>query len=220
MVGENGKFFEENMKKRQELFANFLAQGGGSDVSVREEIVAKMIVDGKSYEEIGVHFDVTRERIRQIADKAERKISTTMRQRETEQRVEDMKKKGVSGLTIDDLILSPRAYNGLKNAGVSHVSQLADFTEGEMLCIKNFGRKSLNELKYLGIQFKGVLRATNELTETQHSDLDTVVAGIKKLGGEEAREVSLCLLTLLMPFAVNNNEVTNLIRHLRDRLLG
>ena len=206
--------------RKKELFANFLAQDGGSLLSPREEKVAKMVVDGKSYEEIGIEFDVTRERVRQIADKATRKIATIMQQHVAQQRLEEMMKGGVKSLSISDLNISIRAEYALLNAGITHASQLADFTEPQMLRIKKFGKKYLNELKDLGIRFKGTGPTLAELTVGQQSDLSTVVAGIKKLGEEEAREVSLCLLTLLLPFAINSEEATNLLRHFRDRLLS
>ncbi len=51
--------------------------------------------------------------------------------------------------TIDDLDLSVRAYNCLKNAGIRYVGDLVKKTEAEMLKTKNFGRKSLNEIKLI-----------------------------------------------------------------------
>jgi hypothetical protein len=214
------------MKKRQELYANFLAQGGGKFLSPKEEKIVRMVADGKSFDEIGVHFDVTRERIRQIADKASRNIAKIMSDQEAErlrnERLGEVKTKDLNGLKIDDLQLSVKAYNGLANAGITHVSQLVGVSETELLRTKNFGRKSLNEVKEVlaaaGIRLKGA--SAPLLTGTRESDLETVVAGIKKLPEEEAREVSLCLLTLLLPFTLNNEEATNLLRHMRDRLLG
>lgn len=49
--------------------------------------------------------------------------------------------------SIDDLELSVRAYNCLKNAGIKTVADLVQRTEAEMLKTKNFGRKSLTEIK-------------------------------------------------------------------------
>lgn len=48
---------------------------------------------------------------------------------------------------IDELELSVRAYNCLKNANVKTIADLVQRTEYEMLKTKNFGRKSLNEIK-------------------------------------------------------------------------
>ena len=48
---------------------------------------------------------------------------------------------------IDELELSVRAHNCLKNAGIKRVIELVNLSEEEGLKIKNFGRKSLNEVK-------------------------------------------------------------------------
>ncbi|WP_333654759.1 DNA-directed RNA polymerase subunit alpha [Dissulfurispira sp.] len=49
--------------------------------------------------------------------------------------------------SIDELELSVRAYNCLKNANIKTIGDLVQKTEHEMLRTKNFGRKSLNEIK-------------------------------------------------------------------------
>lgn len=51
--------------------------------------------------------------------------------------------------SIDELELSVRAYNCLKNANIKNIADLVQKTEYEMLKTKNFGRKSLNEIKEL-----------------------------------------------------------------------
>jgi len=48
---------------------------------------------------------------------------------------------------VDELDLSVRSANCLQNAGIEYVWQLVEKTEAEMLKTKNFGRKSLNEIK-------------------------------------------------------------------------
>jgi DNA-directed RNA polymerase subunit alpha len=48
---------------------------------------------------------------------------------------------------VDDLELSVRSANCLKNAGINLIGELVGKTEAEMLKTKNFGRKSLNEIK-------------------------------------------------------------------------
>jgi DNA-directed RNA polymerase subunit alpha len=51
--------------------------------------------------------------------------------------------------TVDELELSVRSANCLKNADIKYIGELAQKTEAEMLKTKNFGRKSLNEIKEL-----------------------------------------------------------------------
>ncbi len=48
---------------------------------------------------------------------------------------------------VDELELSVRSANCLQNAGIEHIWQLVEKSEAEMLKTKNFGRKSLNEIK-------------------------------------------------------------------------
>jgi len=50
-------------------------------------------------------------------------------------------------MAIETLELSVRAYNCLKRAGVAKVGQILEMTEDELLKVKNFGRKSLEELR-------------------------------------------------------------------------
>ena len=49
--------------------------------------------------------------------------------------------------SVDELELSVRSYNCLKNANIKSIYDLVTKTEPEMLKTKNFGRKSLNEIK-------------------------------------------------------------------------
>ncbi len=51
--------------------------------------------------------------------------------------------------SIEDLELSVRSANCLRNAEICHIGELVQKTEAEMLKTKNFGRKSLNEIKQL-----------------------------------------------------------------------
>ncbi|HDL89776.1 MAG TPA: DNA-directed RNA polymerase subunit alpha [Thermodesulforhabdus norvegica] len=48
---------------------------------------------------------------------------------------------------VDELELSVRSANCLKNADIRYIGELVQKTESEMLKTKNFGRKSLNEIK-------------------------------------------------------------------------
>ncbi len=49
--------------------------------------------------------------------------------------------------SVDELELSVRAYNCLKNSDIKSIRDLVQKSENEMLKTKNFGRKSLNEIK-------------------------------------------------------------------------
>jgi DNA-directed RNA polymerase subunit alpha len=49
--------------------------------------------------------------------------------------------------SVEELELSVRSYNCLKNANIQSIGELVQKSEAEMLRTKNFGRKSLNEIK-------------------------------------------------------------------------
>jgi DNA-directed RNA polymerase subunit alpha len=65
--------------------------------------------------------------------------------------------------SVDELELSVRSANCLQNANIRYIGELVQRTEGEMLKTKNFGRKSLNEIKevlqsmglHLGMSLEG-----------------------------------------------------------------
>src|SRR5207244_3467631 len=63
----------------------------------------------------------------------------------------DMPRSGIGNENLDksveELELSVRSYNCLKNANIRTLRELVQKTEAEMLKTKNFGRKNLNEIK-------------------------------------------------------------------------
>ena len=50
-------------------------------------------------------------------------------------------------MPIEELDLTVRAYNCLKRSGITKVGQILTMTEEDLLAVRNFGEKSLNELK-------------------------------------------------------------------------
>ncbi len=63
--------------------------------------------------------------------------------------VDEKKLKMIANLSksVEELELSVRSYNCLKNANIQTISELVQKGDGEMLKTRNFGRKSLNEIK-------------------------------------------------------------------------
>jgi len=61
--------------------------------------------------------------------------------REAERMYDNLKR------SVEELELSVRSYNCLKNADIKTIGELVQKSEAEMLKTKNFGRKSLNEIK-------------------------------------------------------------------------
>jgi DNA-directed RNA polymerase subunit alpha len=77
------------------------------------------------------------------------------------------------GRSVDELELSVRSYNCLKNADIRTIRDLVQKTESEMLKTKNFGKKSLQEIKEvlaemgltLGMDLSDLPPATPVVTE-------------------------------------------------------
>jgi DNA-directed RNA polymerase subunit alpha len=70
--------------------------------------------------------------------------------------------------SVEELELSVRSYNCLKNANIQTIGDLVQKSEAEMLRTKNFGRKSLNEIKEilgsLGLSFGMKIDAQGRIT--------------------------------------------------------
>ncbi len=66
-----------------------------------------------------------------------------------EQEVDEEQEQLIENLnrSVDELELSVRSYNCLKNADIRTIGELVQRNEPEMLKTRNFGRKSLNEIK-------------------------------------------------------------------------
>jgi DNA-directed RNA polymerase subunit alpha len=66
-----------------------------------------------------------------------------------EEAVDEARDRMVENLSrpVDELELSVRSANCLKNSSIRFIYELVEKTEAEMLKTKNFGRKSLNEIK-------------------------------------------------------------------------
>ena len=79
--------------------------------------------------------------------------------------------------SVDELELSVRSYNCLKNAGIKTIRDLVQRSEREMLATKNFGKKSLGEIRDIlrgmgldfGIQFD---EQGNPIPGSGQSDVD------------------------------------------------
>jgi DNA-directed RNA polymerase subunit alpha len=66
---------------------------------------------------------------------------------EDKQDEEKNKMKKLLNMSVNEIELSVRAANCLNNANITTVGQLAMKSEAEMLKYRNFGKKSLNEIK-------------------------------------------------------------------------
>jgi DNA-directed RNA polymerase subunit alpha len=92
-------------------------------------------------------------------------------EREVDAEREELRKK--LNISVNEIELSVRAANCLNNANITTVGELAQKTEAEMLKYRNFGKKSLNEIKQklselglsLGMTFESDLLGSHSLSE-------------------------------------------------------
>jgi DNA-directed RNA polymerase subunit alpha len=97
-----------------------------------------------------------------------------------EPKLDDVKEKFNKNLlrSVNELELSVRAANCLKTANIKTISDLVNRSENEMLKTKNFGRKSLNEIKEilsemglsLGMKLESVSKGVDNEKEDEPSE--------------------------------------------------
>ena len=94
-----------------------------------EDAVAHAAKIVKDHMQIFINFDEEPEPVQPQVDEKKQKVLTNMAK------------------CVEELELSVRSYNCLKNANIQTIAELVQKTDGEMLKTRNFGRKSLNEIK-------------------------------------------------------------------------
>ena len=94
-----------------------------------EDAVAHAAKIVKDHMQIFINFDEEPEPVQPQVDEKKQKVLANMAK------------------CVEELELSVRSYNCLKNANIKTIAKLVQKTDGEMLKTRNFGRKSLNEIK-------------------------------------------------------------------------
>jgi DNA-directed RNA polymerase subunit alpha len=74
-------------------------------------------------------------------------------------------------MPIEELDLTVRAYNCLKRSGITKVGQILSMTEEDLLAVRNFGEKSLNELKD-SLKERGLLPNAAQLEQFNEGNLN------------------------------------------------
>jgi DNA-directed RNA polymerase subunit alpha len=111
------------------------------------------------------------------------KNAVEFEQEETRQDDEKAKLKKLLGMSVNEIELSVRAANCLNNANITTVGQLAMKSETEMLKYRNFGKKSLNEIKdklsslglTLGMHFDADLIEAAPAASTARDDIKNLL---------------------------------------------
>jgi len=94
-----------------------------------EDAVAHAAKIVKDHMQIFINFDEEPEPVQPEVDKKKQKVLLNLSK------------------SVEELELSVRSYNCLKNANIQTIAELVRRTDSEMLRTRNFGRKSLNEIK-------------------------------------------------------------------------
>ena len=79
-----------------------------------------------------------------------------------DKQIEDMKLQSILNMTVDELELSARSSNCLKRAGIENVNELLHKDMSELVQIKNFGKKSADEINSRLSQFNLALKGSTE----------------------------------------------------------
>lgn len=129
----------------------------------REQQALELRYSGMTYQQIGDLMQyITRERVRQILNKALWKLkhpsrwsgsfkdkmtmgqSKNIRVRKRFKMCEELE---LLDINLSEFKFSVRVSNCFRDAGISTLGELASKTDTELLHIRNFGRKSFNEVK-------------------------------------------------------------------------
>jgi DNA-directed RNA polymerase alpha subunit len=113
-----------------------------SNFSERERLVLNKRIGGKTFDEIGKEWGVTRSRIQQIQKKAVEKLLSSKIRKEVEER-------GVSPSVrdLDAFGLSSRARKALLSLGVKRIDGTSRITKRDLLFTRNCGMNTIKEVE-------------------------------------------------------------------------
>ncbi|MFQ5672231.1 MAG: DNA-directed RNA polymerase subunit alpha [Nitrospinales bacterium] len=127
---EKVTFHVENTRVGQSSDYDSLVMELWTDGSITpEDAVAHAAKIIKDHMQLFINFDEEPEPVLPKIDEKKQKMLTYL------------------GKSVEELELSVRSYNCLKNANIQTIAELVQKNDSEMLKTRNFGRKSLNEIK-------------------------------------------------------------------------
>ena len=161
------------MSKQSELFANFIASGKGNLLTPRESRVATQIAEGVHADVIAKSFQVTRERIRQIAKKAARRINRINREAKAAKDFVALSTTLPSPLDVplEDLAFPIRLHYSLQNLRVEKLGDIVKLGRRGLLRGRGVGQKSMQRIEDTLAHFKLELplEPSGELPNIDHS---------------------------------------------------
>lgn len=130
----------------------------------------------------------------------------------------------VANQAIEELGLSMRTYNSLKRAGIHTLLDLAEKNDDKLLDIKNFGARSVGEVRNaldkLGLElpfFASEIAGQSQKTDADNTQQDTAT---KKVSPGDLRELGLAARTLTSLYRGNVFSLAELIRCTESDLLS
>lgn len=153
---EDGRIYLESMfSPIRKIMFDVTKTRVGEEIDY-DKLVLKIHTDGSENPLDVLHYGVSvlRTQLEHFLKSAEipfNEISALPEEEAEKEKLETSKLKGISVelllKPIDELELSVRAHNCLINAGIKRIIDLVNLSDDVALKIKNFGRKSLNEVK-------------------------------------------------------------------------
>ncbi|MCX6731723.1 MAG: LuxR C-terminal-related transcriptional regulator [Candidatus Parcubacteria bacterium] len=138
-------------ESNKELFADFLSSGGASNLAPREEKVARLLTEGKTYREISEQFDVTEERIKKIVNRIRTRIGAEdkklTRAAELDSLLINLQESGkpLPEIPIDG-IFPVRVENSLLNIGCKTLGDIVAKSQKELLRTKGISRVGFTKI--------------------------------------------------------------------------
>jgi hypothetical protein len=129
-----------------------LTRNGGRSLTARERKILILLVDGKSYSEIGKQFDITGERIKQYSARVKGTVAYTemvkARNANTGSLLNALKNSGkpLSEILVEDAFELLAVRNGLLANGIVTLADLA-VRKDEIYRFEGFGAKKMSVVK-------------------------------------------------------------------------
>ena len=120
-----------------------------------DKLILEVNTDGSilAYEAVSTAARILQERLDLFAN--------LQRPEETEAAPEEAREASIHDMPVENLGLSVRSLNCLKRAGVRTVGDLVQYNEDDVMKLKNFGQKSLDEIKDKLVEYGLGLRPSN-----------------------------------------------------------
>ncbi len=114
-----------------------------------DRLILEVWTDGtiKPEEAIGIAARILQEQLRVFVEFGEEPVEEEPKGEPSGFKMDEEDLTEILQKTVDELEISARSVNSLKGIGIRYIGELVTKNEGELLQAKNFGKKSLEEIK-------------------------------------------------------------------------